>query len=154
MVVVGNRWDESEWQILAKNARVDYRGVVTNEELLELRRSALVVLMPNITTEGNDIEGFGLTALEAAADGGVLLASGIEGIVDAVVDGETGFLLPAKNATAWAKKIDEVSKWSSEDRSLFIHRAREVIKERYSWKQVARDTHKIYEDCLKLGVGN
>lgn len=153
LVVVGKRRDESEWRKLSNNRRVEYRGIVTNDELLELRRSALVILMPNIPTGGNDIEGFGLTALEAAADGGILLASGIEGIVDAVVDGETGFLLPAENASAWAKKIDEVSKWSSEDRSLFIHRAREVIEERFSWERVARNTLNFYEDCTsKEGV--
>lgn len=150
MVVVGKQWDASEWHVISSNPRIEYQGVVTNKELFELRRAALVVLMPNISTGGNDIEGFGLTALEAAADGGVLLASGIEGIVDAVVDDKTGFLLPSEEPSAWAKKIDEIRSWSSEDRSLFIQKAHRIIESQYSWAQVARNTLKIYQG----GLGN
>jgi len=144
MVVVGKQWDDSEWHVLSNNPRVEYRGVVTNEELFELRRLALAVLMPNIPTGGNDIEGFGLTALEAAADGGVLLASGIEGIVDAVRDGKTGFLLPCDEPSAWANKIDEVCNWTAEDRGLFIQKAHRIIEEEYSWSKVASNTVSVY----------
>lgn len=147
MVVVGKRWDDSEWNMISNNPCVEYRGVVTNEEIFELRRSAIAVLMPNIPSDGKDIEGFGLTALEAAADGGVLLASGIEGIVDAVVDGETGFLLPSEEPSAWAKKIDEICRWSSEDRRLFIQQAHRIIEKKYSWPQVAHNTLKAYQGC-------
>ena len=101
--------------------------------------------MPNIPTAGKDFEGFGLAAPEAAADGGVLLASRIEGIVDAVVDGETGFLLPALDGPAWATKISEISRWTSEARNAFIRRAKEVIVTRYSWAQVAHDTFASYQ---------
>lgn len=144
MIVVGKRWDESEWQALSKNPRVEYRGVVTDEELIELRRSALVVLMPNIPTGGNDIEGFGLTALEAAVDGGILLASGIEGIVDAVIDGKTGWLLPSGDSVAWKNKIEEIMYWDPDKRTGFVTQARVAIAQFYSWERVARDTEKVY----------
>lgn len=149
LVVVGKRWDETEWQAISANERVEYRGVVSDAELHVLRRSALAVLMPNIPTDGKDIEGFGLTALEAAADGGVLLASGIEGIVDAVVNGETGFLLPAEDADSWASKINEIMLWSKKERTSFIGRARAIIDDRFSWEHVARNTLGVYERCLQ-----
>ncbi|MBN1141561.1 MAG: glycosyltransferase family 4 protein [Deltaproteobacteria bacterium] len=145
MVVVGKRWDESEWQIIAGNPFVKYLGVVSRKELIRLRCSAVAVLMPNIPTDGEDMEGFGLTALEAGADGGVLLASGIEGIADAVVDGETGFLLPAKDPKAWAEKIREIGDWPSEKRERFVLGAQKIIREKFSWERVARDTLGIYE---------
>lgn len=143
-VVVGMQCDESEWEAISTSPRVEYRGVVSDDELHRLRRAALAVVMPNIPTGGKDFEGFGLAATEAAADGGVLVASGIEGIVDAVVDGETGFLLPALDAHAWATKISEISQWTPEARDAFIRRAKEVIAARYSWAHVAHDTFGSY----------
>ncbi len=109
--------------------------------------------MPNIPTSGKDIEGFGLTALEAAADSGILLASAIEGIVDAVVDGETGFLLPSEEPKSWAKKVNEICRWSSEEkeRRLFIQQAHRIIKQKYSWAQVAHNTLRSYQGVGKSG---
>lgn len=149
MLVVGKRWDESEWLSISKNDRVEYMGAVTNEELFELRRSAIVVLMPNIPSNGEDIEGFGLTALEAASDGGILLASGIEGIVDAVIDGRTGFLLPSENPNVWAEKILDILKWSMKEREEFICSARKIVDIEYSWKRVALNTVQVYLTDLK-----
>ncbi|MBN1856840.1 MAG: glycosyltransferase family 4 protein [Dehalococcoidia bacterium] len=144
LLVVGPPWDDSEWRAVSGNSRVEYRGAVTcREELRQLRRKALAVIVPNVPT-GLDFEGFGLTALEAAADGGVLLASGIEGIVDAVVDGETGFLLPALDARAWASKVSEISQWSLNERTSFVRQSRRVIRTRYSWSRVACETLEYY----------
>jgi phosphatidylinositol alpha-1,6-mannosyltransferase len=144
LVVVGKCWDEQELAKLRESQRVEYHDFVTAETLLELRRQALVVIMPNIPSNGLDVEGFGLTALEAAADGGVLLASGIDGIVDAVVDGRTGFLLPAGDALRWAEKIHEVNSWPPERRIAFIDGARSEIVSRYSWQKVAEKTLEVY----------
>lgn len=154
LLVVGKRWDDLEWATITGSDRVEYRGVVTDGELQVLRRSAVAVLMPNIPTDGKDIEGFGLTALEAAADGGVLLASGIEGIVDAVVDGATGFLLPAGEAGIWAEKVGEIMAWSNDERERFVRRAREIVETRFSWEQVARNTLEVYQCCLQGGKAN
>jgi phosphatidylinositol alpha-1,6-mannosyltransferase len=51
-----------------------------------------VFVMPNIRVPG-DMEGFGLVAVEAACRGAVVLASALEGISEAVVDGATGILV-------------------------------------------------------------
>jgi phosphatidylinositol alpha-1,6-mannosyltransferase len=143
-VVVGKCWDDQEMAALQASDRVEYHDFVTDDALLALRRQALVVVMPNIPSGGLDVEGFGLTALEAAADGGVLLASGIEGIVDAVVDGETGFLLPAEQAARWVAKIDEIGAWSEARRSAFIANAQQTVATRFSWDAVAEQTVNAY----------
>lgn len=143
-VVVGKCWDDREMEALKGSERIDYRDFVSSDALFALRSQALVVVMPNIPSDGLDVEGFGLTALEAAADGGVLLASGIEGIVDAVVDGETGFLLPACDAVRWATKIGEVNSWPIAQRVAFIERARRTVATRFSWSSVAEQTLSAY----------
>jgi len=143
-VVVGKCWDAREMEALQGSERIEYRDFVPDDVLHALRREATVVVMPNIPSGGLDVEGFGLTALEAAADGGVLLASGIEGIVDAVVDGETGFLLPANDAVKWAEKIGEIERWTLAERRVFVERARHVVTTKFSWAAVAQQTMNAY----------
>ncbi len=142
--VAGVKWDEDEFSALFSSDRIDYLGPVYGDELAKIRSEALVVIMPNINFGGKDFEGFGLTAIEAAADGGVLIASGIDGIVDAVIDGTTGFLLPAGQRQAWVNKIYEISKWSPKQRRNFILSSRSAVQKNFSWELVAKKTFEIY----------
>jgi phosphatidylinositol alpha-1,6-mannosyltransferase len=63
--------------------------------------------MPNIPVPG-DMEGFGLTALEASVNRTVVVASCLEGITDAIVDGENGILLEPLKKDLWVAKIEEL----------------------------------------------
>lgn len=142
--VAGPAWDKSVEAALKGNPRVEYLGLVSNEDLTRLRQQAIAVLMPNIVLGNHDFEGFGLTAPEAAAEGGVLIASAIEGIPDAVIDGQTGFLVPANTPQAWVTKIAEIEKWSGKQRKSFIANAQQLVKTHYSWKRVAQETLASY----------
>ena len=144
MKIAGTIWDDEEFNAVSASSRIEYLGPVYGEKLAELRRNAIAVIMPNITCEGRDFEGFGLTAVEASADGAVLLASGIDGIVDAVIDGKTGWLLPSQDVIAWKNKIDEIMRWDSIKRDSFTNIARETACQFYSWGRVARDVLEIY----------
>ncbi len=145
LVVVGKLWDTEEMKIIKNNPRVIYESYLADEDLSALREGALAVVMPNINSRGVDFEGFGLTALEAAADGGVLLASRIDGIVDAVIDGETGFLIQPENTFEWVNKINEVKSWSKSYKLNFIKKAKSRLKADYSWCRVAQKTFDLYK---------
>ncbi len=69
-------------------------------------------------------EGFGTVIIEAAATGLPAIASRIYGVTDAVVDGQTGLLHPARNVTAIHDAISALA--SDEARRLQLgHAARE-----------------------------
>lgn len=141
--VAGTEWDRDESAALASD-RVEFLGPVFGAELAALRQKAIVVIVPNVTCDGRDFEGFGLTAVEAAADGGIVLASRLDGLVDAVVDGASGFLLPPEDGPAWARRIGEIAAWSPGRRQAFVDRSRAVVGERFSWERVADDTLAVY----------
>jgi glycosyltransferase involved in cell wall biosynthesis len=145
LVVVGKSWDVDEMKIIQNNPRVIYESYLADEHLGALRKGALAVVMPNINSRGVDFDGFGLTALEAAADGGVLLASRIDGIVDAVIDEKTGFLIQPENTFEWVNKINEVKSWSNSYRFNFIKKAKSRLKADYSWYRVALKTFDLYK---------
>ena len=132
--------DACEQQLIASD-RVEYLGPVFGDALAALRRNAIAVIAPNLKSKGAaGFEGFGLTAVEGAADGGVVLASAVDGITDAVKDAETGFLLPPEDCDAWRLKILEVASWPQQARASFTDNARQIIQRHYSWSRVATDT--------------
>lgn len=84
--------------------RVIAAGFVSEAELPELYRLADVfTLLANGTDD--DVEGFGVALLEAAASGLPTVASRTGGIPEAVVEGETGFLVPTGDVAAAADAI-------------------------------------------------
>lgn len=61
-------------------------------------------VMPNRVVPG-DMEGFGIVALEAAVRGVPVVATGIEGITDAVIENQNGILVPEGQPQLMASKI-------------------------------------------------
>ncbi|NRC22930.1 glycosyltransferase family 4 protein [Pseudomonas aeruginosa] len=59
-------------------------------------------------TEPSYREGFGTVVIEAAAMGVPTIGSDIYGLSDAIVNGETGLLVPVKNSQALAAAIDQL----------------------------------------------
>jgi len=136
-------WDEDEEAAL-KHPRVRFHGPAFGEALRNLRARATAVIVPNLDMGIESFEGFGLTATEGAADGGVVLASDLHGVADAVRHGATGFLLQAGDAQGWAAKIHEVAAWTGGERRSFIENSRAAVARIYSWPRVAEETLDAY----------
>jgi phosphatidylinositol alpha-1,6-mannosyltransferase len=73
--------------------RVALTGWVNNEQLLSLYQNCEALVFPVLSFE-DDVEGFGMVAIEAAAAGRPTVAFDIGGISDAVMNNETGILIP------------------------------------------------------------
>lgn len=136
--VAGTVWDAAEGAAL-DHPRVRFLGPLGRDALVAQMRAALAVVVPNIAVETGEFEGFGLVATEAAAAGGLALAACRDGLIEAVRDGETGFLLPSGDAPAWAARIAELRAWDPARRAAFLTRAMAVAAEAYSWDRVARE---------------
>lgn len=145
--VAGTGVDPSETTAL-DHPRVDYLGAVYGEALARARRAALAVIVPNIDTGMPGFEGFGLVATEAAGDGAVTLAADLHGLRDALIDGETGFLLPPGDPAAWRDKILDVAAWSPKQREDFVDRASRVTRDIYNWQRVASRTKALYAEAI------
>lgn len=141
--VAGTKWDETETAALG-DPRVEYLGKLEGDALASAYREALCVIVPNIDTETGEYEGFGLVAAEAAAAGGLVLASAHGGLRDAVIDGETGLLIKTGDAAAWRDAIARIAGWSRTERQAFLAHAQARATEHYSWARVARETRAVY----------
>jgi len=90
---------EQQTATLGLSAAVDFPGWVSPAKIGELINSATIVLVPS------RYEPFGLVALEAARLGRPVVATRVGGLPEIVVDGETGFLVPAENPFALADAV-------------------------------------------------
>ena len=117
-------------------------GVLSAGEIEKLRARAAVVLV------SSRYETFGYTVTEAMAMGCPLVAARAGGIPEIVDDGESGLLCEPENASDMAEKISLLLH-NSELASRLGARAAEVIEERYSPKEVARQTLEFYQEVLE-----
>jgi glycosyltransferase involved in cell wall biosynthesis len=85
-------------------ARVRLLGSVDDDTRALLFEGCDVFVMPNVPVPG-DTEGFGLVAIEASNTGALVVASRIDGIVDAVADGATGYLCEPLDSEAWHTRL-------------------------------------------------
>lgn len=81
---------------------VDFHGIVSREALTRLYEAASVFALPTLR------EAFGLSLLEAMSFALPVVASGIEAIPEIVADGETGILIPPRDASALARALSEL----------------------------------------------
>jgi phosphatidylinositol alpha-1,6-mannosyltransferase len=139
VLVVGPPWDPAEEAALCA-PRVKRLDALAQPRLFALMRGATAVVIPNLPAEAGVVEGFGLIAAEAAAQGAVVLAAAVDGYESSVVDGTTGLLLPPGDAAAWAAAIADVQGWTPERRVAFTDRARLVARSRFDWARTARAT--------------
>lgn len=115
--------------------RVKLIADIAENDKLVLLNGADLFISPNVKVPGY-MEGFGITAIEGAVCGRVVLASDLEGLKDAIKDGQNGFLVESENAEAWISKINEILA-DDNFRREFGEKARKYVAENYSWDKIA-----------------
>jgi phosphatidylinositol alpha-1,6-mannosyltransferase len=129
---------------LAKRAFI--LGRVSFPELVQLNKLCDLFVMPNIRVAG-DMEGFGLTALEASACGALVMASDIEGIPDAIADGKNGILVRSGSPSGW---IESIEAWLAEpDRQRQVAcDFQQYTCRHYSWERMAERYVSVFRKFL------
>jgi len=107
---VGHGPDRDRLQQLALDLKVSERirwfGEVDESEKARLYQSAALFAMPNRITESDrSVEGFGIVFLEAGACGLPVIGGNSGGTADAIVDGETGYLVDPIDIDALTQRL-------------------------------------------------
>jgi len=106
LVFVGGGRSLDEWRAEAHRRNlqgiVEFTGRVSDEELQRRYKSAAIFAMPS------ENEGFGLVYAEAMAHGIPCIGSDRDAAREVIVQGETGYCVPANNSTALADAITTI----------------------------------------------
>lgn len=92
-------------------------------------------------------EGFGLTALEAAALGKPVIASRVGAIPEIISDGETGFLVPPADSAALAKAMIRLLQNPRAGRRLGAA-GRKLLLEKFSMDRTVAETVRLYRSLI------
>jgi glycosyltransferase involved in cell wall biosynthesis len=114
-------------------------------DMLSVFRAATIVCLPSYR------EGLPTTLIEASACGRAIVATDVPGCRDAVIHGETGWLVKAQNAAALADGLAHVLR----DPALRAHMAeagRRFAVNEFSTARVNRDTWEVYAQAGLEGL--
>jgi len=135
---------ESLAHALAVDGAVTFHGRVSDQERDELMRTSSVFAMLSRVDAAGAAEGFGIVYVEAGRFGLPVVAGGVAGALDAVVDGETGYLVDPEDHVAAADAI--TSLLSQPALAQRFGAAGRERARRFSWQRTAADV----EDVLDL----
>jgi colanic acid/amylovoran biosynthesis glycosyltransferase len=122
---------------------VTFRGAVPNDAIPDLLAQADVML------HLAHYEGFGVCALEAQAAGVPVIASKVGGLVEAIEDGMTGFLVAPGDVHYAAEKLMLVAR-DPALRARMGQAGRARVLEHFSTAQEIADTIAFYEEVAAL----
>jgi glycosyltransferase involved in cell wall biosynthesis len=117
------------------NANTRFLGRLGDVEVRALYRRAAVVILPGE-------EDFGIVPLEAQACGRPVIALGVGGARETVVDGETGLLVDEASAAAFADAISRASTYRF-DTVAIRHHAERFGRERFGDEMEALVTSEV-----------
>jgi alpha-maltose-1-phosphate synthase len=115
--------------------------MVEEDALISLYTQAELFVCPSV------YEPFGIINLEAMACGTPVVASAVGGIVEVVVDGETGTLVQPSDSAMLAGAVDALM---ADDRlrERYSTSGRRRVEERFSWERIARLTLGVYDAAM------
>ncbi|MEU2793469.1 glycosyltransferase family 4 protein [Streptomyces sp. NPDC007100] len=141
LLIVGGGPYEKQLHALAQEKgvadSVRFTGAVPWEELPAHYGAGDVFAMPCRTRRGGlDVEGLGIVYLEASATGLPVVAGDSGGAPDAVLDGETGYVVPGGSPTVAAERVVALLKDPAARRRMG-ERGRAWVEEKWRWDLLA-----------------
>jgi colanic acid/amylovoran biosynthesis glycosyltransferase len=132
---------------LGMKESVVFTGVLGQDEIADLMRSSLAYVQHSITAPNGDMEGTPLSILEAGASGLPIVSTLHGGIKEAVIHGETGFLVEEKNEADMAKYIMQLFENPDRAKEMGL-KGRQHIEANYQNKEQIKRLYQLLNDAV------
>ena len=130
----------SEIEELKKNGQVKFLGYQT--DIAKKYAETNIICLPSYR------EGMPKALIEAAACGRAVVTTDVPGCRHAIIENETGFLVPVKNAEALADAIEKLVN-DDELRATMGAAGRKLAEERFTIDKVVQKHMQIYDDTIE-----
>ena len=124
--------------------RVLLVGNQPQDDIARLAAAADVIAVPSIRDDAGNVDGLPNFALEALASGTPVVATMAGGLAQAIRDGETGRLVPQRDAAALTAAIGDVLANPSSGHAMG-ERARASVERDFGWARVAERFEAAYD---------
>jgi glycosyltransferase involved in cell wall biosynthesis len=155
-VIVGTGSDQARLQSLADqlgvSKRVHFAGQLSDADIAEAYATATVYVGLSRLDRAINVEGFGISFVEAAASGVTSVAGDSGGVRSAVRDGETGLIVDPGDAHAASAAIGRLLR-DAELRERLARAARTAVESHYNWDRVASETREFVHDSVAAWSG-
>lgn len=153
-VLVGEGHDEARLRNLAAELdvmhRVGFAGPMRDDELPEAYATSTIYLGLSRMDETINVEGFGISFIEASAAALPIVAGDSGGVRSAVRDGQTGILVPPAGVDAVACAIASLLR-DDQMRARMGSAGRLAVEAHFNWGRVADDTARFVRECVANG---
>jgi glycosyltransferase involved in cell wall biosynthesis len=139
LTIVGDGPERARLEALADH-HITFLGWRTNEEIRALYRSAIATILPGE-------EDFGIVPVESQACGRPVVALGRGGVLDTVIDGETGVLFRDDTEASLADALRRAAALSWDPARIRRH------AERFSRERFAREIMTIVDEVMAAPAG-
>ncbi|PPS41156.1 glycosyltransferase [Chroococcidiopsis sp. TS-821] len=151
LIQVGTGALTEELHALAKalglEQRIRFLGAQTHEKVLNLMRGAEIFALASQTAPNGDCEGLPIVLNEASACGIPVVSTKHSGIPEAIIDGETGFLVSERDYMALADKLDIIL--SNPDLGTKMGRqGRKLVCEKFDLHKQTLKLEAIYDSLV------
>jgi len=154
-IMVGEGHDEQRLRELARELgvsdKVGFVGAMRDDELPEAYATSTIYLGASRVDRDINVEGFGISFLEAGASGVPSIAGDSGGVRSAVRDGETGIVVPPTDVDAVAGAVRSLL-LNETRRKQMGQAARRAVETHYNWERVARDTREFTMQAVRAGA--
>jgi phosphatidylinositol alpha-1,6-mannosyltransferase len=123
---------------------VQWLGVLNDEDLVKVYNLCDVVVLPILPMK-DDVEGFGIVALEAAAAAKPVVATDVGGVPDAVENGKSGIRLNAEDYESMSQAIVTLLKDDRTRLSLGEY-ARNRVKNTFDWRTIVVQYEEVFHN--------
>jgi glycosyltransferase involved in cell wall biosynthesis len=127
--------------------RVIWPGLLPHGRIPALLAAADVVAVPSVRDEAGNVDGLPNVAMEALASAAPVVATPAGGLGDVVRHGETGLIVPERDAAALAEAIAALLADPGRRRELGAA-ARRDVEARFGWDRVAERFEAIYDTAV------
>jgi len=151
-LIAGEGPERSHLEEMAKELGISdsviFLGSVMQERLTEYYSLCDVFVMTNRMESGGDAEGFGMVFTEANAMGKPVIGGRSGGAAEAIVEGQTGFLVDPDNSDEIARRLCLLLMNDQFAREMGAKGQRRV-EEEFNWESRGNALRKITEDLVR-----
>ena len=136
------RADTLNSKLQTSNLPITFHGPVPQDDLKAFLSESDIYLFPSLA------DGCAQSGMEALTAGLPVVATYQSGLP--ITDGETGCVVPMKDAAAIANKIEWLIA-HPEERERLGRNAAKMMRENYTWEKYAENVRGIYKEMVKEG---